>query len=118
MESRNHATTSLSGGVHVNCNQKTFVKELSKDHGVVDTNIMSGDLKKSINNRGIIDSELKKIAGADGQIKGEREFKKLFKAVDQQTGKLFKQGSNPVNFRYVDEKDYEVTHVRTYKGIN
>jgi hypothetical protein len=38
--------------------------------------------------------------------------------VDQQTGKLFKQGSNPDNFLYVDEADYEITQVRTYKGIN
>jgi hypothetical protein len=63
--------------------RKTFVNELSKDHGVVDTNNMSDDLKKAISNSGITDAELKKIAGADGQIKGEQEFKKLFKAVDQ-----------------------------------
>jgi hypothetical protein len=63
--------------------KKSFVNELSKDHGVVDTNNMSDDLKKAISNRGITDAELKKIAGADGQIKGKDEFRKLFKAVDQ-----------------------------------
>ncbi|HEY7160592.1 MAG TPA: hypothetical protein VH815_05000 [Acidobacteriota bacterium] len=63
--------------------KKTFVNELNKNHGVVDTNNMSDGLKKALSNRGITDAELKKVAGADGQIKGKDEFKKLFKAVDQ-----------------------------------
>ena len=63
--------------------KKTFVNELNRDHGVVDTNNMSDDLKAAFKNRGISERDLKKVAGADGQIKGEKEFKKLFQAVDQ-----------------------------------
>ena len=73
----------MSGGVHVNCNQENICKRARKNHGVVDTNNMSDDLKKALSNRGVTEAELKKVAGADGQIKGKDEFKKLFKAVDQ-----------------------------------
>ena len=81
--------------------KKTFVDELNKNHGVVDTNNMSDDLKKAISNRGITDSELKKIAGADGQIKGKDEFTKLFKAVDQ----FDKRTPRSFESKYLTNKD-------------
>lgn len=107
--------------------RKTFVNELSKDHGVIDTNNMSGDLKKTISNRGITDAELKKIAGADGQIKGEKEFTKLFKAVDQfdkrtpnsfqadhltNKGTCREQYSNTLSGEVYDKLKKEVAHNR------
>jgi len=81
--------------------KKTFVNELNKNHGVVDTNNMSDDLKKAISNRGITDAELKKIAGADGQIKGKDEFTKLFKAVDQ----FDKRTPRSFESKYLTNKD-------------
>jgi hypothetical protein len=37
--------------------------------------------------------------------------------VDKDTGKLFKEGSNPKG-QYVKYLDYEITQVRTYQGID
>lgn len=38
--------------------------------------------------------------------------------IDQQTGKLFKQGTHGDDWRKVRQADYQITQVRTYKGIN
>ncbi len=107
--------------------RKTFVNELSKDHGVVDTNNMSDDLKKAFSNRGVSEAELKKVAGADGQIKGKDEFKKLFRSVDQfdkRTPKSFEsdyltnkgtcreQYSKTLSGEVYDKLKKEVTHNR------
>src|SRR5262245_12800371 len=62
--------------------RKSFINELSANHGVVDTNNMSKDLKKAFANAGISEADVKKMAGPDGQIKGEKEFNALFRAVD------------------------------------
>ena len=59
-----------------------FIHELSTKHGVIDVNNLSEGLKKSLESNGISEKELRAIAGPDGQIKGNEEFKKLYKAVD------------------------------------
>ncbi len=62
--------------------KRGFVNELSSNHGVVDTNNMSNELKGALKEAGIGEAELKRMAGPDGQIKG-KEFQKLYHAVDR-----------------------------------
>jgi hypothetical protein len=75
-----------------------FSDELGKDHGVIDVNNMSTELKSEMENAGISQEELKRIAGPDGQIKtykkADGEFRKLFKAVDR-----FETKKSPKDFR-------------------
>jgi hypothetical protein len=61
--------------------RKEFAKELSQ--GTINVNDMAPENKEKLNKAGITDKQLAKIAGKDGQIHGEKEFKKLFKAVDK-----------------------------------
>jgi len=63
--------------------RNTFVNEFTRQHGTIDLNNMSDDLKTALKDAGVTEDELKKLAGPDGQIKGAGEFKKLFSVVDQ-----------------------------------
>lgn len=49
--------------------------------GVVDTNHLSEAMQKALDAAGVPPAELKKLAGADGQIRGD-EFNKLFALLD------------------------------------
>src|SRR5262245_40045093 len=76
-----------------------FSEELGKDHGVIDVNNMSKELVAEMENAGISQQELNRIAGPDGQIKtfewqekvgkkivtkkADGEYQSLFKAVDR-----------------------------------
>lgn len=57
-----------------------FAKQFT-GHAVIDTNNVSADLTKKLGELGVSVADLKKVAGPDGQIKGD-EFKALFKVVD------------------------------------
>lgn len=58
-----------------------FAKQFTKQHSVIDTNNLSTELKTKLQSLNVSEADLKKLAGADGQIKGS-EFKKLFALVD------------------------------------
>lgn len=61
--------------------RKEFVKDLSK--AGINVNDMSSETRAKLNKAGVSDAEIKKIAGKDGQIKGEAELNQLFKVVDK-----------------------------------
>jgi hypothetical protein len=59
-----------------------FVRELASQGGHLDVNDLDPDLKKDLDAAGIDAADLKRIAGADGQIRGAKEMKALFHALD------------------------------------
>ncbi len=61
-----------------------FTKQFTKQHGVVDLNHahLRPELLAALSAAGLKMEDLKKVAGVDGQIKGKKEFDKLFELVD------------------------------------
>jgi hypothetical protein len=59
-----------------------FAAELGRDGGAVNVNDVSPELDKALTDAGLDRGDLRRIAGRDGQIKGEREWGQLFKLVD------------------------------------
>ena len=60
-----------------------FARELSRNDGALNINDLSKETAALFKQYGITEADLKKAAGKDGQIKGSREFKKLFGKVDK-----------------------------------
>lgn len=71
----------------------TFAAQFKAAHAVIDTNHLSADLTKKLGDLGLSAADLKKVAGADGQIKSDSDFKKLFALVDGFDGKTDKQAT-------------------------
>lgn len=64
--------------------KKQFVAQFTgpgRRTGVVDTNLLSPELRSAFQSAGVPLSEVRKAAGADGQLKGS-EFGALFKVID------------------------------------
>ena len=66
-------TTIKSGG---------FAQELGRDGGAINVNDLSPEMAKALADAGIGVGELRRVAGSDGQIRGDQEWGKLFKLVD------------------------------------
>ncbi len=60
----------------------TFVKQLARDGGAIDTNNLSPELKSALSKAGGSAADLQKIAGQDGVIRGKADIAKLFAYVD------------------------------------
>jgi hypothetical protein len=59
-----------------------FVTELGRDDGAINVNDLSPEMDQALADAGLDRGDLRRVAGSDGQIKGEKEWKKLFKLVD------------------------------------
>ena len=64
---------------------KAFGK-LAEGHGVLDMNFLASDVKKAFG-AAVSEADLKAIAGADGQIKGSKEFTALHGLLDKADGR-------------------------------
>jgi hypothetical protein len=60
-----------------------FASELGRDGGAINVNDLSPEMEKALADAGVPLADLRKVAGADGQIKGDQEWAKLFKVVDR-----------------------------------
>ncbi len=63
-----------------------FINTLSERGGYVDTRSMSPELRRSFNEAGVSDAELRDIAGQDQVIRGSEEFGRLFARIDAHAG--------------------------------
>ena len=60
-----------------------FGRELGRDGGAINVNDLSPEMEKALSSAGVRLSDLRKVAGADGQISGDQEWARLFKLVDR-----------------------------------
>lgn len=60
----------------------SFVRDFTRDNGVIDTNNLDANLKSTLKKVGGKESDLKRLAGQDGVIKGDKEAAKLFDYLD------------------------------------
>jgi hypothetical protein len=63
--------------------RKQFISELSNSKSGINVNDLSPETRAKLAEKGVSEQDLKKIAGSDGRISGEAEYKKLFKLVDR-----------------------------------
>jgi hypothetical protein len=70
-----------------------FARELGRDGGAINVNDLSPEMAKALAGAGVTVAQLRRVAGPDGQIRGDQEWAKLFKVVDG-----FDSDRNPATF--------------------
>ncbi len=62
--------------------KRGFAGDLGRDGGAINVNDLSPEMTRALTAAGLDAGDLRRVAGGDGQIKGDAEWGKLFKLVD------------------------------------